>query len=153
MIFVDLHGVLVDFVSQCNTTFDVDVYGDPKHHGDWHAPKAVIEEFAARVSSQDAEFWSEMPLLPTAFELLNGLEDAIILTTPWGNAASFAGTKALIERHFPATPYIFSTQKHVLALGNTLIDDKEENIEAWNKHGGKGILYPGLMNRLHNEVD
>lgn len=139
--FVDLHGVLVDFVGQCNKTFEVDIYADPKNHGDWYAPAKVITNFAERVSAEGEEFWSTMERLP--FDLPEG---AVILTTPWGNAASFAGTKTLIERLFPDTPYIFATQKHVLAEGNVLHDDKEENINAWNAYGGAGILVPGLMN-------
>ena len=151
MIFIDLHGVLVDFVAQCNTRFNVDVYENLNNHGDWHAPAKVIPDFVQRVSEQEAEFWETMPLLPEARKLLAGVDDAIILTAPWGNAASFAGTKALIEKHFPHTPYIFATKKHVLAAGNTLIDDKEENIDMWRRAGGVGILYPSLTNRKHRE--
>lgn len=141
MNFVDLHGVLVDFVGQCNRTFGVDIYADPKHHGDWQAPAKVITNFAERVSAEGEEFWATMELLPFALP-----EDAIILTTPWGNAASFVGTKKLIEKRFPDTPYIFADKKHVLAAGNTLYDDKDENIDSWRLHGGIGILVPGLMN-------
>ena len=152
MNFVDLHGVLIDFVGQCNERFDVDIYSDPKHHGDWHAPAKVIPDFVRRVSEQEAEFWATMALLPKAHELIANFDSPIISTTPWGNAASFVGTKALIELHFPDTPFIFADKKHVLAAGNTLIDDKEENIDMWRRAGGVGILHPGLMNRKHNEV-
>ena len=149
--FCDLHGCLVDFVGQCNKTFDVDIYSDPAMLADWHAPAKVIEQFVDRVSCQDATFWSEMPLLPNAHKVLASVKDPIILTTPWGNAASYAGTRALIEKHFPDTPFIFADKKHVLAAGNTLIDDKEENIDMWRRAGGIGILHPGLMNRKYRD--
>lgn len=144
--FLDLHGVLIDFVGQCNDTFDVDIYADPKHHGDWHAPRHVIRNFGERVSRQPASFWAEMPLLEGAHAILEAHDNPVILTTPWGNAASFVGTRALIERHFLNVPYIFAMDKTPLAKGNYLLDDKEENIDAWNLAGGIGILHPGVMN-------
>ena len=152
MIMIDLHGVLVDFVGHCNKRFDVDIYADPSMLGDWHAPAKVIPDFARRVGEQEAEFWRYMPLLPDAHKLLASLDNPIILTTPWGNAASYAGTRTLIQKHFPATPFIFADKKHVLAAGNTLIDDKEENIDMWRRAGGIGILHPQLCNRRHHEV-
>ena len=152
MIFVDLHGVLVDFVGQCNTRFDVDIYADPKHHGDWYAPAKVIPDFAEQISVQGDNFWAEMPLLPGAHELLASYKDPVILSTLWGNPASYAGTKALIEKHFPDVPFIFADKKHVLAAGNTLVDDKDENIDQWRRAGGIGIQVPGLMNRRYRDV-
>lgn len=153
MNFIDLHGVLVDFVAECNNAFDIDIYADPKMLGDWHAPRKVIPEFGTQVDALPAAFWESMPLLPDAHAILAGYDNPIILTTPWGNAASYIGTVDLIRKHFPNTPYIFSKTKWHLAAGNTLLDDKEENIARWRRHGGVGILHPGLMNRKYHEVN
>jgi len=144
--------VLVDFVASCNYCFEVDIYADPKHHGDWHAPRKVIPGFGNKISDMPSEFWSSMPILPDAHDILARYDNAIILTTPWGNGPSYVGTRALIEQHFPGIPYIFSNTKHHLAAGNTLIDDKEENIDRWRRAGGIGILHPGLMNKRHHEI-
>ena len=145
ILFVDLHGVLVDFVAACNTRFKVDIYADPAHHGDWHAPKTVIPDFHKRVSNQSWLFWSGMPLLD--YDLP---PEAVILTTPWGNGAAYEGTVELVRKHFPNNKVIFTEDKSVLAKGNTLIDDKDENIQAWRDAGGVGILHPGIMNSGHS---
>jgi len=58
--FIDLHGVLVDFIGSCNKTFEVDIYSEDKYHGDWHAPHKVIEDFVSKIDRQPDLFWESM---------------------------------------------------------------------------------------------
>lgn len=153
MIFIDLHGVLVDFIGQVEKVTGIDIYSDTKNHGDWHAPSKVIPDFRKIIDSQPIEFWETMPILEDGVEMLNGYgRNCVILTTPWGNGASYVGTDRLIRKFFPDVPHMFAHNKHCIATGNMLIDDKDENVNAWIENRGRGILYPRIWNSGFKKV-
>ena len=154
-VYVDLHGVLVDFIQAIEKISRKDIYGSGEHLGDWHAPKKVIPNFFQLVDSRDSNWWADMPLYENAHDILDayslsGKRRIAICSFPWGNTASYAGVQALVEKHFPKVPLILTQHKHLLAHANTtLIDDSDENIDLFVQHGGNGILWPNKCNSLH----
>lgn len=151
--YIDLHGVLVDFIQAVEKLSRKDIYGSGEHLGDWDAPKKVIPNFFQLVESRDAKWWEEMPLYPNAHDILShyGKNRIAICSAPWGNAAAYTGVKALVKKHFPKIPLIVTYDKHLLAHANTtLVDDKDENIDMFVRHGGNGILWPNKCNSLHH---
>ena len=143
--YIDFHGVLVDFVGAVNELYGVDIYADKKNLGNWHAP-SLLPDFYNVINNQDADWWASHKIIPNARVLIQVYKPDAILSTLWGNAVSYEGVTRILAKEFPDLPVIFTDHKHLLAKGNTLIDDKDENIEAWRKAGGIGILNNGVMN-------
>jgi 5'(3')-deoxyribonucleotidase len=96
------------------------------------------------------EFWSDMPKMPWADELVDLLSpyEVIFLTNPIGGKGIY-GRMLWIEKHFPhlSDKYLIGPSKHACANPQTiLIDDHEDNTEAFVRHGGEAILVPARFN-------
>ncbi len=50
--------------------------------------------------------------------------------------------------------YVMTARKHLLAKpGTILIDDYEANVMAFQKDGGKAVLFPQIWNANHEITD
>ena len=135
--FIDLHGVLADFLTPLEKLFGVEI----DCQGVWSAPIDNLPNFASVVSAQNSEWWATLPVYKDAYSLIAQYKPDAIVSTLWGNTAAYEGTSLLLKEHFPHIPVIFTPHKYLLAKGNRLIDDKAETINAWRVSGGVGILY------------
>jgi hypothetical protein len=154
-VFLDMDGVLTDFVRGCWRWFG--------HHVPYREVKWLLEPqfgFARANEFWEAltrEFWGSLEFTPEGQELLAGLErevgkENIILCSspsPWGKAGSAAGKIDWIERVLPEykSRYILSPCKHE-AANNTrlLIDDNNDNCAKFTQAGGFSLIVPQPWN-------
>jgi len=159
-IFLDLDGVLVDFIGGMLEWFNInpDVYYKNTPPGHWKiTPRKHLklnmskEVFWANLTY---EFWSN--LKPTSYmtAILNELDqlEMAILTASNINAAS--GKLFWVKKHLPSIwkdgKILICRNKSVCANRNAiLIDDCDKNIDNFIKAGGQAILFPQRWNRLH----
>lgn len=107
----------------------------------------------------DRSVWANVPvseffgyLLGTS-ESLVGKENIHFLTSPTLDPECMAGKLEWIHSYAPKwmqRQFLVGPSKHLCAQpGVVLIDDADKNVEAFNKHGGRGILLPRPWNSLH----
>lgn len=160
IIFLDVDGVLANFVagacaaherSESETlagwprgTYDiVDVWG------------MTQEEFWSPIDAAGEDFWAELPLLPHAHDLVDGLSRlgrVVLLTSPSKHPGSHSGKCMWIQKHFGREhrEYLIGPAKSSCAHRDAvLVDDYDRNVDDFVKHGGWGILFPRIWNRRH----
>ena len=110
-------------------------------------------------NSVTREMWADVP--PSEFfgyllgmaESMVGQENVHFLTSPTLDADCLAGKADWIKRFAPKwmhRNFLIGPPKHLCAQpGAVLIDDADKNVDAFNAHGGKGILLPRPWNSLH----
>jgi 5'(3')-deoxyribonucleotidase len=105
----------------------------------------------------DYTFWVNIPLYPVAQTFIKYLEfwgDIYFATTPALSSDSVAGRYDWIKKHFPEyrNKLFICTRKELLANSNSiLIDDRNENCDAFEKAGGFVVPVPRPWNNF--EVD
>jgi hypothetical protein len=113
-----------------------------------------LEELWGRIADQGMEWWENLPLLPGAVELWDGLHaipgaKVYLLSSPARDPGSYAGKRAWAQKHI-ARDYpglILTNDKTPLAAkGRILIDDFDRNVGNFTSAGGVGILYPQPWN-------
>lgn len=143
-IFVGTNGVLADFQGHLEAHDKIDAKGKTK----W-------EEL-------DIEWWKSIPAYDGAKEFYNSLRElnkdpktdkpgqVRFLTGPVPIPDSFGGdaewTMKFRQSKFGLTDIVIARSKDKMLLArpnNILIDDRQENIDAWTKAGGIGILHKG----------
>jgi len=159
-IFLDLDGVLVDFVGGIHRAFGKEYsYNSApikwNFFKDWE-PKISFRSFNFVCT---VDFWANLDWMHDGREILQeinaklGVSDNLfLLTCPMPNSQSWTGKRLWVERHIPhlvdrliVTPAF----KGIFASDNAvLIDDKDENIAKFVEAGGRGILVPRPWNEL-----
>jgi 5'(3')-deoxyribonucleotidase len=137
-----MDGVLADFFGEWAKL------DGKKHWKDF----AHIED-ALDLIRKHPTFWTNLPLLPHAKELVRFVNDRFgeyyICSKPLeGDSRSEPGKRAWIQEHLqdiPPAGIILTHNKATHAVSgdipNILIDDYPANINAWRSAGGIGILY------------
>ncbi|RKY06079.1 MAG: hypothetical protein DRP65_12230 [Planctomycetota bacterium] len=159
-IFLDLDGVLVDFVGGIHRAFGKE-YSYNSAPIKWN----FFEHWSPKVHSCDinractVDFWANLDWMCDGREILRKIDeeldvsdDLFLLTCPMHNPQSWTGKRLWVERHIPhlvdrliVTPAF----KGIFASDNAvLIDDKDENIAKFVEAGGRGILVPRPWNEL-----
>jgi hypothetical protein len=161
-VFLDMDGVLTDFVRGCWRWF--------AHHVPYREVKWLLEPqfgFAKANEFWEAltrEFWATLEWTPEGEELFQGLvriagaENIVLCSSPspWGKAGSAAGKIDWIEKRLPnwKSRYILSPCKHEAANSNILlIDDNNDNCEKFRKAGGFSLIVPQPWNVRASEHD
>lgn len=169
-IYLDLDGVLVDFVGGVFRAFGVE--GTAKHENvrGWDEIPAevtralreqgrllsagAITDAAMWRQIEGAAFWANLDWLAHGRELLAVVEETglplVFMSAPCRDPFSAAGKLQWLEQHVPSgvRRYALTPCKHHMAhRGALLIDDGEHNVEAFRKHDGKAFLWPGPWNR------
>lgn len=164
-IFVDLDGVLIDFVTvamrMCGAYVPENEY--PENCG-WDILKAtnIIRDRKGLtpISKQyfwdglDYGFWRSLKCYPGAREFVNTLEsygEVFFATSPTLSSECVAGKYDWVKDHFPdyRRKLIIATSKHVLAdEESVLIDDRDRNCSKFISAGGRAILVPRPWNIL-----
>jgi len=167
--FLDVDGVLADFPAAAfkHHGFPENTYDQPHAKGIWDIELVVnwaSGDFWSPLANH--EFWANIPPMPDAFKILQLLErrfgDNIVLltahskfTTEPNNHHFSSGRHAWINRYLPEyrDKFFIGRQKWRLAHPNAvLFDDKDENIHAFKKAGGKAITVPRAWNRMYNRT-
>ena len=101
-------------------------------------------------------FWSTLPRTKDVNhyrEVMAGERSCgreVLLCTHACSDACYEGKMMWIDRVMPDMKgkVIITEHKHLLAApGRVLYDDRDENIDAWERYGGIGRLVPRLWNR------
>jgi 5'(3')-deoxyribonucleotidase len=168
-IFVDMDDVLCDFVKGVGKLWgfnDAEIERlRHRHHWDMRTVMAQLLGESEPISLErfwkpingNPNFWKDLEPFPWTYPLVNQILTSkyryhwSILTSPSQCETSYVGKHRWITQHFGSTlcgKFIPTNRKYLLAQkGTILIDDHEKNIEAFEKAGGQGILFPGLHNK------
>lgn len=154
--FVDLDGVLVDFIQGvCDKHKRSNPYVDSTVHGYriekiWNMP---LSEFWAPL---DENFWETLPWMPDGQKILSliekSFENVYLLTSASGDPRAAFGKYAWVDRHL--THYrdrlLIGHCKHICAgKDRVLFDDVEDNTIQFCNSGGIGVLVPRPWNKLY----
>jgi hypothetical protein len=168
-VFIDLHGVLVNFHGPAFAVHGVpspDLLANYPPDCGYDIVKAcnvtrtyrglkpiTLETFWNRLSTT---FWKTLPFNPWALEFLGqviqwaGVSNICIASAAVGNDAAIAGTKTWITSHLPEfrDSYFLGPDKTPLAHSDAiLIDDCNHNCGDFARAGGTAILVSRPWNR------
>lgn len=157
-IFLDMDGVLVDFVNHACKFHGSTITEQEWPEGEWDIAKVLgigSSSFWKKLNCQ--EFWNDMPIYSHTEQLIEACKatgyPVTILSSPaFGPSAS---CKYEFARHKLKLPIILANDKTPLAHGpyTLLIDDHDKNIEAWHEAGGFSHLFPRKWNAAHKHHD
>jgi len=145
-IFVDMDGVLTDFVKQFNSIGVGDSYTYEDQHG--------TEAFWNVIDKSGLRWWSEMPWMDDGKKLWNYVKnmDVHILSAPAKRLPqSRKGKMGWVKKQLGNVDLILkdADKKQQYAKPNTiLIDDLVTNIKQWNSKGGIGILHKSAQSTI-----
>lgn len=152
--YIDMDGVLADFMGSALALHDESVEDYPK--GLYAIEKHLnitTEEFWRVIDNAGEDFWTGLDVCEGAMELWELVQplSPIVLTSPSMNPVCVSGKTKWLQRVFGSDfrDYIFCPAQHkhhIASPGALLIDDREQNIEDWQAHGGYGCLWPHLGN-------
>lgn len=159
---IDMDGVIADFVGAISLAHNrPNPYLKPEAQGIWDMELLWGISAAEFYRPSDCrEFWVSMPKTPEADQIVElalasfGLANTAILTAPSSFEGCIPGKRAWIERYYPTlkSQMIFGSAKEFLAGPNRwLLDDRDKNVDAFQKAGGHGVLVPRPWNRGHLE--
>jgi len=169
-VFLDMDGVLVDFLGGLHRAFGVSYSIDtyPYEKGKWNMLEDINRPFSDGKSpfevindSCTIEFWRDLnwmydgrELLTTIINKFTHADDIYLLTTPMPNFGSWTGKALWVNKHIPVfNERLIITQepKKLFAGPDTLlIDDRSENVAEFVAAGGAAILVPRPWNELWN---
>lgn len=163
-ILLDVDEVLVDFIGgACKAhgipreSFREAVYGTCV----WDMAQTLgvsREAFWGPIDALGPTFWEQLEWLPWAGTLLALVDDYdwCLVTTPTLDPASRLGKRMWIANYFGLGfgRYYITQEKHLLAAPNrVLIDDSVNNLFDFRAAGGKGILFPSVVNELYESAN
>lgn len=160
-IFVDIDGVLADFVGAALALHKADnPWNNGNNLGKYELPELIgmsANKFWEPTNTH--EFWESLTPLPEGIAMLKFLEhdfprDKIYLaTSPTLSPHCSAGKHAWIAKHLPnyTRKSFIGASKEVFGMipSSILIDDCETNIDKFIQVGGRGLLWPQPWNRGH----
>ncbi len=173
-VFLDMDGVLVDFVGSALSAFkqqraidvnskqlDIDKFMDAWPPGEWNIPKLLHideDEFWDTIhKANDGCWWEQLSSYPWAGELVDAARQigkVRILSSPSNHPSCYSGKKVHRDRDFGELPLILCREKFLLAMPDRLlIDDNDRNVRRWREHGGLAILFPRIWNANHEWKD
>ena len=157
--FLDLDGVLADFVGGVCKAHNRTCYDKPEHLGEFSLEKCWgISAEAFWRPTNNWDFWFNLEKTPEANAIVElafssfGEKNVAILTSPSLDHSCVPAKRAWMEKHYPslAKGMIFSWGKGVIGgPERVLVDDRDRNVEDWNEAGGCGILVPRPWNKYH----
>ena len=158
-IYLDLDGVIARFAEQSLIVHGKEdtVINKWDYFKDWGMTSAEFWE----PIDEDPDFWFNIEPYPWMDDLVKLIEshdpNYLILTSPHDSEYCYSGKQRWLQKYFDfKTPKraIFTAQKHELARhGAVLIDDSDDNIYEFNRHGGTGILFPRSWNDNKHHLD
>ena len=156
-VFVDLDGVLVDFVNGISAAHkSPNPYNGDKHYNMYNIEEIwgiTIDEFWRPTNHW--KFWANLEPTKECFRLMEMLEDNFerdniaILTSPSHNPDCVKGKHIWIKKHLPSFErrFLIGAPKHMCANDSSiLIDDSDHKIKKFAKYGGHTFLWPQPWN-------
>ena len=155
--FLDMDGVLSDFVGGACKAHGRTIYDKPEHIGKFDMEKLwgiSVAEFWKPTDNYD--FWFNLEKTPEADRLVDlayrsfGRENVAILTSPSLNKECIPAKRDWLKKYYPGLnkTMICAYGKGFLAgPGRVLVDDRDRNIEDFRQDGGMVVLVPRLWNK------
>ena len=165
-VYIDIHGVLGDFVNEAGRLFDIDnimeSIGDSyvlnydigailnRGRDALENPAQIIEDDVRnRINTVGGDFWANIEPYPWAHDMYNYLNkrfETILLTSPSLDPSCLEGMMRWINKFAGdgCRDFIMCPRKHKHELaqyGCILIDDHPKNVSSFGASGGKGILF------------
>lgn len=160
-VYVDLHGVLADFVRPWACTSG---HSMPKP---WPAGRYSLED-AFGVEShriwdailpESSEWWATLPATDEADQVLaiaGGVAPVRIVTSPRSPLTirhhEAAGSTRLVAERYAAQVEILEWKGAISRPGLLLIDDSDDQVREWRKHGGRAVVMPRPWNSEHRHA-
>jgi len=147
LIFLDLDGVLVDFVDGACKLHGINP--NFPNHKFWR-PMISDKAFWARINSRGAKFWAELPKHSWADQIVGMARDRFkftyfITSVDPRNLSAAKGKMQWLKNHFPklCNRGIYTKKKQMCAgPSRILVDDTQKHCARWAAWGGKGVLFP-----------
>tara|TARA_Y100000310_G_C20563128_1_gene754078 strand:+ start:306 stop:881 length:576 start_codon:yes stop_codon:yes gene_type:complete len=167
MIFLDIDGVIVDFVGGALKAHRRKL-DYSQHKGEYDMCKLLDmtpEEFWSKLD--DPLFWIELEIYDGFYKFWEEIyeldQEIYLLSSPSRAVSSYAGKYVWYQQNIykgckssgvKPPKLILTSQKHLLAAPDRiLIDDNDRNVEAWRKAGGIGLQFPQYWNSSHKFAD
>ena len=147
-LYVDMDGVLTDFERRFEQFAGVDPEEFVAQKTIEFGKTKANEEFWDLIDKQiGIRYWVGMPWMSQGEKLWNYIKkfNPIILSSPSRDESSRIGKGLWVKRNIPGTPlklaFKASGKAKYASPTSILIDDREDNIQAWKAAGGIGILF------------
>lgn len=158
-IYCDVHGTLVNFLGAWAEVAKVDL--STWKRGAYSVEEALgidEREFWHPILECDAGWWAELPLMPMANALVDTLRDAApvrFVSSPRCPArrAEAGGTTELVHECFCDDVRLVRDKSELAARNRLLVDDSDEQCDAWRRAGGRAILVPRPWNSAADRAD
>jgi len=149
-VFIDLDGVLCDFIAAANELFKV------RDFAQWNDMKKTHWK---RINDEGVKFWSDMSWTKDGKKLWNYLlknyKDIQILSAhPLDKGESELGKRLWVRKNLGASYaanaiICLGVEKQTYAdINHILIDDSNRNIRQWINRNGIGILHKNTNNTI-----
>lgn len=156
-VFLDMDGVLVDFISGAHEVHGRKYIHDEYPRGCWNICDhwgITDDAFWAGVDGK-FDFWESLQPYPWLHEVLSLARHAgpvKLLTSPSKSPLCYYGKRAWCDRHIPKDiELIICKSKHLMATPQRLlIDDGDHNVKPWVDKGGKAVLFPQPWNDAYD---
>lgn len=153
-----MDGVLVDFFGEALRLHGREALAERWPLGQWDMAAAMGlggHEFWAPINDLGVDFWANLPWYPWSEELVGLCEAAggfVIASSPSRRGTSSMGKVQCLQERFGRgfRDYMLGPHKELLAgSGLLLIDDSDDQVDAFRAAGGEAILFPQPWNRDH----
>jgi len=152
-IFVDLDGVLADFISAAITAAELPITADQVQHWNFFQEYLDEEEFSKRIDNT-MYFWDDLPVYPWAHELVEYLKtkgDIVYCTSPGNHDEAATGKLNWLRRHGflskHSKNYVLTHYKWLLAgRDRILVDDSDDQSYRFVNMGGHSVVFPQKWN-------
>lgn len=159
--FLDIDGIIADMLTGCMAHHGfANPYDDPSKHGLWDFADHVGLEPKAFWDPLGEDFWANLPLTDDAYAIVSMVEkrfgnQVCLLSSPCRTPGCHDGKVRWVERHFPQFDRkrrLFGSAKEFCAsIDALLIDDWDQNVNAFRCEGGFAFLYPRIWNSRYTE--
>jgi len=161
LIYVDLDGVLANFVSPAFAVHSRPYLEEDWPAGEWDIARALgvsTTEFWKKIDERGSAFWANLPEYPWGGSLLANVCKSqpqwCVLSSPSKNSECAKGKVQWLRENcgFNFREYILAPRhlKSLLAKpGDILIDDNDLNCQEFEDAGGRSILFPQPWNANH----
>lgn len=157
-VYVDMDGVLTDFERRFEQFAGVTPEEFMAQKKIEFGEEKADEQFWDLIDNQiGVRFWAGMPWMPEGEELYRYIKKSkpTILTSPSRDDSSRIGKGVWVKRNMPNVPLKFgykaSGKAKYAGPNKILIDDREDNVQAWKAAGGIGILFKSTE-QVKNEL-